>query len=184
MTYQVHTKETASEGSKKQLDMVQEKYGFVPNLLAVMASSEVVPEAYLTIAEIFGRSSFTPTEQQVILLTASYYNNCHYCVAAHTTIAGMHGVADNVVQSIRDGVAINDNKLEVLKLYTKDMVEKNGCPSPEATKNFFDAGFTKAQSLEVVLGLAFKTLSNYVNHIADTPLDDAFASAIWKKNAA
>lgn len=35
----------------------------------------------------------------------------------------------------------------------------------------------KAQS--VILGPAMKTLSNCTNHIAGTPLDEAFAEAAW-----
>jgi hypothetical protein len=34
--------------------------------------------------------------------------------------------------------------------------------------------------LEVILGVAMKTISNYSNHIAETPLDEAFAGAAWK----
>jgi len=33
--------------------------------------------------------------------------------------------------------------------------------------------------LEVLLGVATKTISNYMNHIAATPLDDAFAAMAW-----
>jgi len=46
---------------------------------------------------------------------------------------------------------------------------------------FYAVGYTHRQLLEVVLGLAQKVMSNYTNHIADTPLDQAFAQAAWKK---
>ena len=49
---------------------------------------------------------------------------------------------------------------------------------------FLNAGYTRTQVLEVVLGVGVKTLSNYTNHIADTPLDAAFAKAAWSKTAA
>ncbi len=45
--------------------------------------------------------------------------------------------------------------------------------------DFIDAGFSRAQVLEVILAASYKTLSNYINHIADTQLDDAFASESW-----
>ena len=35
-----------------------------------------------------------------------------------------------------------------------------------------------------MLGVAIKTLSNYVNHQAETPLDSAFAASAWRKDAA
>jgi hypothetical protein len=31
----------------------------------------------------------------------------------------------------------------------------------------------------VIVGVTVKTLSNYVNHAADTPLDTAFENAKW-----
>ena len=49
---------------------------------------------------------------------------------------------------------------------------------------FIDAGFTKAQVLEVVLAAAVKTISNYTNHIADVPLDAAFEVNRWSKREA
>jgi len=44
---------------------------------------------------------------------------------------------------------------------------------------FLAAGYTMEQVLEVILAVAHKTISNYANHIADTPLDDAFGSRAW-----
>jgi alkylhydroperoxidase family enzyme len=44
---------------------------------------------------------------------------------------------------------------------------------------FFAAGYTQAQLFEVILGISYKTLSNYVNHIADAPLDNAFFAGKW-----
>ncbi|MEO9591044.1 hypothetical protein [Rhodopirellula bahusiensis] len=45
-------------------------------------------------------------------------------------------------------------------------------------------GYTNATVLEVIVGTAYKMLSNYTNHIAETPLDDAFAKNEWHANAA
>jgi hypothetical protein len=35
-----------------------------------------------------------------------------------------------------------------------------------------------------MVGVAMKTLSNYVNHVADTPVDDNFADAKWEGRTA
>jgi hypothetical protein len=35
--------------------------------------------------------------------------------------------------------------------------------------------------LEVVLGLAQKVLSNYVNHLAQTPVDEQWEKFAWSK---
>ncbi|MGF1588067.1 MAG: hypothetical protein ACFCU7_02295 [Pleurocapsa sp.] len=46
---------------------------------------------------------------------------------------------------------------------------------------FYQVGYTPQQALEVVLGIAIKTMSNYTNSIAGTPLDDVVKSYHWKK---
>jgi len=42
-------------------------------------------------------------------------------------------------------------------------------------QSFLDAGYTRAQALDVVACIAAKVMSNYVNQIALTPIDEAFA---------
>ena len=47
-----------------------------------------------------------------------------------------------------------------------------------------DAGYDNRRILEVVLCLAVKTISNYANGIAHTPLDEAVHKNAWTKPAA
>jgi alkylhydroperoxidase family enzyme len=46
---------------------------------------------------------------------------------------------------------------------------------------FFAEGYSPQQALEVILGIAVKTMSNYTNSIAGTPLDKAVERLRWKK---
>ncbi len=179
MSYRIHTAETAPQEARDSLAAATKAYGFCPNLLAVMAEAPALLKAYLTIARLFEETSLTPAERQVVLLTVSYENGCEYCVAAHTVIAHMQRVPRDVVEAIREGKSIADKKLEALRRYTAALVQSRGWPSAEDSQAFFDAGYTQANVLEVVLGVGQKTLSNYTNHIASTPLDQAFAKAAW-----
>ena len=177
--FKVHSKETAPTESAELLATAEKAYGFIPNLLGVMAESPAAIKAYLTIGKIFDESSFSATERQVVILTASRFNECHYCVAAHSVVAGMQKVPADVIKAIRNDQAIDDDKLEALRVFTTSVVEKRGWLSDDDIVSFQAAGYNKAQILEVILGLSFKTLSNYINHLADTPLDDAFAAQAW-----
>ncbi|WP_374764292.1 carboxymuconolactone decarboxylase family protein [Yunchengibacter salinarum] len=181
MDFKLHTKDTAPAGAKDILEGAEKKYGFVPNLLATMAEAPAVVEAYATLGGIFDKTSFSPTERQVVLLTVSRENVCTYCMAAHTVIAGMQDVPDDVVDALRNDTPIQDEKLEALRRYTRAVVESRGNPSDADVKAFFDAGYGNQQVLEVNLGVTFKTLSNYTNHVAHTPVDSAFKSAEWSK---
>jgi uncharacterized peroxidase-related enzyme len=181
--FEVHTKDTASSESAELLSNAERAFGFVPNLLGVMAESPAILKAYLTIGQIFDESSFSPTERQVVILAASRFNECRYCIAAHSVIAGLQKVPAEVIEAIRNDQSIADSKLEALRSFTTITVEKRGWVSDADIAVFLSAGYSKAQLLEVILGIGFKTLSNYVNHIADTPLDNAFAAQAWAPEA-
>ncbi|MGE3993953.1 carboxymuconolactone decarboxylase family protein [Pseudorhodoplanes sp.] len=148
-----------------------------------MAEAPALLKAYVALSEIFDSTSLNATERQVVLLAVSYENNCEYCIAAHSVISGMQRVPDNVVQAIRVGHPIADRKLEALRRFAAAVAKTRGWPSDADAAAFLDAGYTSQQALEVVLGVGMKTLSNYANHLAETPLDQAFAAAAWSKAA-
>ena len=177
--FRIHSTATAPDAAATLLQQAESAYGFVPNLLGTFAESPATLDGYMTLGKLFDQTSFTATERQVVLLTISAWNECHYCVAAHSTIAGMPKVPRDVVDAIRDDRPISDPRLEALRRFTLAVVEQRGWAGDQAVGEFLAAGFTKQQILEVILGTAMKTLSNYTNHIAETPLDAAFAGEAW-----
>ena len=128
-------------------------------------------------------TSFDASERQVVLLTTSFENNCEYCMAAHTAIAGQQGVPADVIESLRSASPLASSKLEALRKFTAIVVQSRGLPGTQDLQNFAAAGYTQTQVLEVILGVTIKTLSNYVNHVAQTPVDAAFKPVEWKKAA-
>ena len=182
--FSIHSEHTAPEASQAILEGAKAKYGFLPNLLGGLASSPAALEAYVTLSDIFDKSSLTPAERQVVILAISAENGCEYCVAAHSTIAAMIKVPDDVIGALRDGRPIADGRLEALRNFTETVVRKRGWADEDDVQAFLAAGFGRAQVLDVVLGVAFKTLSNYANHLIRTPVDAAFAATEWKARAA
>lgn len=181
MRYPVHSIATAAPAAQPELAGAKSAYGFVPNLLGMMAEAPALLRGYRALSEAFDATSLTPAERQVVLLATSAVNGCEYCVAAHTVIAGMQKVPAPVVEAIRTGRAINEPRLEALRRFTEAVVATRGWPTSEVTAAFVAAGYGSTQVLEVVLGIGLKTLSNYANHIAETPLDSAFAPAAWSR---
>ncbi|HUF03679.1 MAG TPA: carboxymuconolactone decarboxylase family protein [Aridibacter sp.] len=179
MEFKVNTIETAPEGSVDTLRDVKKAFGFLPNMIGVLAESPQAAEAYTKISDLFDATSLTATEKQIVLLAASVENECAYCIAAHTVISGLQKVSKDVVDAVREGKAFEDPKLEALRRYTAEITRNRGFASEDATKQFFEAGYDAKNALEVVLGITQKTLSNYVNHVAETPLDPQFEAAKW-----
>lgn len=173
-TFTIHTPETAPEKSKEILKGTESKLGYIPNVLAEMAESPSLLKAYIDISGALKNGVFSETEKEVIEMTANMYNGCTYCLAAHTTLAEKAGVPRDVLDHLRKGEALEDEKLEALRHFTKVMLVKEGWADKNDLETFFAAGYSKAAALEVILALSHKLLSNYVNHISNTPLDDAF----------
>lgn len=169
----------APEAARGLLAAAKGKFGFVPNLLGVMANVPALLEAYLTLGGLFDKTSLSPTERQVVLLATSFVNGCDYCMAAHTGIATMQKVDPAVITALREGHAIADAKLESLRRFAADVASTRGWPEAASVAGFLAAGYSAAQALEVVLGVGMKTLSNYANHLAGTSLDQTFAAAKW-----
>ena len=177
--YTIHTVESAPEGSREALAKAQGHYGFIPNLLGVLAEAPAAVNGYVTLSGIFAESSLSPVEQQVVVLSISVENGCDYCVAAHSGAARMAEVPEYVLAALREGGPLPDPKLEALSVFTKLVVINRGKLAESQVQDFIAAGYSKAQVLEVITAVAVKTISNYANHIADTPLDGALESLRW-----
>ena len=181
MRFELHDENSAPEASKPVLRQAKEKYGFVLNLFKVMAESPAALKAYTTLSEILGEDAeLDAKQQQIVMLAVSETNGCAYCMAAHSMVAEqMAGVPENVVNILREGGEPDDAKAKALVRFAKAALEHRGWIPEDEQQAFLDAGFGKRAVLDVITILALKTLSNYTNHLADTPLDEAFASKTW-----
>ncbi len=182
--FTLHTEDTAPEGSKETLRAIEQEYGFVPNLMREFAEAPAALNGYLAVSGHFENSSLSPAEQQLVLLSVAVENRCHYCVAVHSAGALRAGASRQAVDAFRDGDRIRDERLQALRTFTQAVVRQRGWLDDGVVEAFLEAGFENRQVLEVLTGVMLKTLSNYTNHIADTPLDDAFADHAWDRDPA
>jgi alkylhydroperoxidase family enzyme len=172
--FQIHSVESAPEASRPFVQAAQQRFGMVPNLIGVLADAPIAVEAYLQLSELAGRSSFSPTERTAVWFEINRFHDCHYCSAAHTAIAHGERIDPEVIAAGRAGDPFADPRLEALRTFTRTVLDRRGwVPTPEL-EAFLAAGFVRAQVLEVVTLVAQKTISNYVNHIAATPVDAPF----------
>lgn len=85
--FQIHTIESAPEAAKDALKTVKQSNGFIPNLIGVLANAPTALETYRTVRAINQRNSLTPTEREVVQITAAVTNGCDFCVAGHTAVS-------------------------------------------------------------------------------------------------
>ncbi|GHA58439.1 hypothetical protein GCM10008927_25090 [Amylibacter ulvae] len=179
--FTTHTEETAPEASKPLVAKSIAANGRLPGLHAVMAESPSLLEGYQKLHELFMNSSFDKDELTVVWQTINVENECHYCVPAHTGIAKMMKVDDEITDALRNETPLPTARLEALRTFTLQLVRDRGYVADENVQAFLDAGFTKQNILDVILGYSQKIMSNYTNHLAQTPVDKVFEKFAWSR---
>ncbi|CAN5238856.1 carboxymuconolactone decarboxylase family protein [soil metagenome] len=186
-TYRMNLKpvemENADPKQQEILQVAKKANGMIPNMYKNMVNLPGLQETYDTGYKKFRKESeFTPAEQEVVFLTLSISNSCGYCTAAHSYLAeNVSKTPIEVIEAIREGKEIKDEKLKALHDFTKIMNESRGNPNPAQAQTFLDAGYSEKQILAIILAQAVKTISNYSNHIFHTEVDDAFSSSKLEK---
>lgn len=169
-----HTIESAPQGSKMTLRAIQKRNGFISNLMATFASSPTLLNGYVGLDTAWEESSFTAQERQLIFLAASVENRCRYCVAAHAT--ELKGLRFNpeYIQAVRNRDALGDPRLDALVTLTRELVAERGFVTPKTWERFVGAGFNEVALLEVLIGVALKIISNYLDNLAPIAIDAVF----------
>ena len=178
-----HTIETAPEASRPLLASIGNAWGLVPNLHTVLAESPVALEAYATLWGLVEKTRFTPVERNLVYLAVIYENGCEYCMAGHTGLSRMAGVPAEHIAAVREGRPIADARLEALRRFAALLVRDRGFVPEAEVAAFKAAGYDNAAVLDILIVAATKLISNYANHLADTPNDAFMAGSEWKAPA-
>ena len=172
--YASHTVASAPEGSKATLEAIEKGLGFIPNLFATMSESPEALNGYVGLEAVLARGSFGAAERQLLLTAISSENGCGYCVAAHSTLASLFHADGQSIASARGEATPADPRLRALTTFARAVVRERGQVGDEALEEFVRAGFTKAQALEVVANVGYKTIANFIAGFAHPPLDAQF----------
>lgn len=177
--FTLHDIADAPAGSAGILDGIQKAWGFVPNLHRLLAESPAALEAYAALWTIAEKTGFTPEERNVAYLAIIYENECTYCMAGHTNLSRMAKVDEAVIAAIREGRPVPDAKLEALRSFAAKLTRQRGVMSEADVSAFKAAGFDNRAVLDLLVLAATKLISNYANHLAETPNDAFMKGAEW-----
>ncbi|NLY27408.1 MAG: carboxymuconolactone decarboxylase family protein [Alcaligenaceae bacterium] len=168
----LHSLDTAPEASRERLQTAIRNNGFLPNLIGVLANAPVALETYQIVGGINARTGLSPEEREVVQITAAKLNGCDFCVAGHTALARKKlAMPEDIIEALRTTRALGDERLNTLARFTIDVMTNKGDVDDATLQALFDAGYTEANALEVVLGVSLATLCNYANNLARTPIN-------------
>ena len=179
MKLPIHNARTAAPESRPTFSAISEARGFVPNVYAVFGGQPNALNGFAGLTGAFGGGSLSPAEREVVQLAVSVSNRCAYCVAGHTAFAPEAALDDTHVEAMRSGQDPKDARLGALARFARKLTTDRGRNCEREYDDFLAAGFKAEQALDVIIGVANKTLSNMTANLLELPLDDAFAQFAW-----
>ena len=180
MTYPIHTLHAAPEASQPVLAQLQQTFGLIPNIAGAMAHSPELLRAFQGLFQQVHSGSFTEAEIQTLLLTNAVTNACNWAVAFHTMLALKEGLTQADVEAIRTRRLPGDARLAALSHLARRLIEMRGHVPAQDLEGFIKAGFSQAQSLEILAVIAASTITNYAGTITQPPLEDFLQPHAWR----
>jgi alkylhydroperoxidase family enzyme len=178
--FDLHTETTAPVVAAEAMRRTNAAFGFVPNLFRVLAEAPTAYAAYEYLFASFEKqTAFSPLERQIVMMTANFANGCRYCMAAHSMMMSAAKMPDGHIAALRSGRPLADARLEALRSFAADVLSSRGHLPQDRIEGFLAAGYTRAQALELLVGLAAKLISNYAASLAEPPLDAPAKAFAW-----
>lgn len=167
---------TANHEQQDLFNAAQAALGLVPNMYRSMANAPSLLRSYLkSYTEFREHSGFTPIEQELVFLSLSKDNGCHYCLAAHSMIAiKVANMPKELLDALREAKPISDPKLDALRELSLELNRERGRPNSAVVQKALDEGYSEKALLAILNAISAKTISNYSNHLFANTLDDAF----------
>ena len=152
---------------KNYLEIVQQKLGFIPNVLAAFAKFPKQFEGFTKLynALMLGESGLTKLEREMIAVTVSSENHCFYCLVAHGSavreLSNDPQLGERIAANFRS--AELPKKQEELLNFTKKLTKDPSEIAENDRKKLRDVGYTDRDIWDIS---AIVGLFNMTNRLA------------------
>ncbi len=160
-----------SDATSAYFEKCREKLGLVPNVLAAYAFNEKKLRAFTDFYNdlMLGDSGLSKLEREMIAVTVSAINHCHYCLAAHGAavrqLSGDPGFGEEIAHNWR-GAGLDQRQTAMLEFATRltEVPDKIADPDRQALR---EAGFSDRDIWDIAATAAFFNMSNRVAAATD-----------------
>jgi AhpD family alkylhydroperoxidase len=167
-----HTIESAPAASRRPMNAVTAKQGYLPAAVGLLAESPEALEGFLRVSATFDACTLDPVAREVVIMTVSVRNGCHLCVAMHSARLAALGADPALAAALRSGAPLGEGRLDAVRAFTLRVIDTAGDVGDESVAEFLGHGFTRRNALEVVLGIGALTLSTLANRLTGAPVDE------------
>lgn len=144
--------------------------GKLPNLIQTFARSPAAINGFLALSGALGKGRLTRKQREIVALAAAQFNECHYCLSAHSAAGKMVGLSAEQIIEARQGRASEalDHALAVL---ARKIVETRGQISDADLAMARGAGVDDGLVVETIANVVVNIFTNYTNNVAQTEVD-------------
>jgi hypothetical protein len=83
----------------------------------------------------------------------------------------MNGFTEEQTLELRQGKASFSEKFDALAGLAREIIENRGNISDTTLQNFFDAGYSKENLIDVIINVGEKSITNFLHNITEIPID-------------
>ncbi len=105
--------DNASKEQNEVLNLINQKFGRIPNIFALMANSPQSIKGYLAFNEALSNGVLSPQIRERIAIVVAETHLCEYCLSAHVALAKQIGLDDAEIMKARQ-VQSQDAKIDAL----------------------------------------------------------------------
>lgn len=167
----IPTVEQSAPAAQPLLAAVHKQLGMVPNLMKLTGHSPAALEGYLALSGALGKGALSPALRERIALAVAEFNQCGYCLAAHTYLGqNVARLSASELDAARDGLS-EDARAQAALQFALRVAQERGQVSDAEIATLRLAGFDEAAVIEIVAHVALNVLTNYINNVAQTDVD-------------
>jgi uncharacterized peroxidase-related enzyme len=164
--------ETATGAAAEIFAQVKKSAGRVPNAYAAIgALAPSALKAILGAEAALAGGTLDKKDVEVVKIIVSKSGGCDYCVAAHSAVGKLVGLAPDTLSKIRAGEPTGDAKRDALASLVHALADTSGTITDDQFAAIKAAGYTDTQLAEISLAVAAITFTNVFNRINDTDID-------------
>jgi uncharacterized peroxidase-related enzyme len=168
--------EQAGDRDVAIFERARRRFGWIPNTLRVMVRSSSTAELYLDAGELNDHTALSPLERELLAVATASYNQCEYCLTAHSLALVGLGASASEVSAARAGRS-DEPRAQALLNFATALLRSRGAVADEDYEAAISAGLEPETLLDVVAIVIENTLGNYVNNLAGTPVDQGLERA-------
>jgi uncharacterized peroxidase-related enzyme len=155
---------------KTLLEAVKAQFGVYPTMFKIAAQSPVGLETMLSMFGTLAGGTLGVQLQERLAIAVSQFNECDWCLSAHTAIGRKHGLSQAELDAARSAKSSDPRANAALTLANR-VLSNRGNVDDAGIAAARAAGFTDGQVVEIIANVALTAFTNYLNNVAKTHND-------------